>query len=113
MEHDIRQQLESASEVFGKERGINYGFFLIGISVQIAAHILHAVQNMPRFTLLGAFKNKMLHKMRHALLVFEFIARSGIYRKTTISHLRQRRFVDDAQAVRQCMQMIARLYFFC
>ena len=99
--------------MFGKKCGINYGFFLIGVSVQIAAHILHAVQNMPRPALPGAFKNKMLHKMRHPLLVFEFIACSGIHRKTTISHLRQGGFMDDAQAVRQCVLIMTRLYFFC
>jgi miniconductance mechanosensitive channel len=77
------------------------------------ALVSDSFQNMPRPALPGAFKNKMLHKMRHPLLVFEFIACSGIHRKTTISHLRQGGFMDDAQAVRQCVLIMARLYFFC
>lgn len=81
MEYNIRQQFESTPEVLSKECRINHRLFLIGVSVQIATHILHAVQNMPRLAFFGTLKNKMFHKMRHTLFIFKFIARSGIYCK--------------------------------
>ena len=83
MEYNIRQQFESAPEVLSKECRINNRLFLIGVSVQIATHILHAVQNMPRLAFLGTLKNKMFHKMRHALFILQFITGSGINCKAT------------------------------
>lgn len=73
--------------MLGQESRVNHRLFLVGVGVKVSAHILHTVQDMPCLTLGGTFKYKVLHKMRHTLLVFKLIARTRIYSKTTISHL--------------------------
>ena len=112
VEDNIRQQFESASEVLGKEGGVNYRLLLIGIGVEVAAHILHPVQDVPRLALGSPLEDEVLHKVSHTLFVFQFVARTGVYGKATISHLGRRRFVDDAQPVSQRMQIALRIYFF-
>ena len=86
MEYNIHQKFEGTAEMLGQESRVNHRLFLVGVSVEVAAHILHAVKDMPRFPLLRTFKYKVLHKMRHTLLVFKLVARTRIYGKTTISH---------------------------
>ena len=49
--------------MFGQESGIDYCLFLIGVSIQITAYILHPVEDMPGFPFLRPFKNEMLHEV--------------------------------------------------
>ena len=86
VEYNIHQKFEGTAEMLGQESRVNHRLFLVGVSVEVAAHILHAVQNVPCLALGGTFKYKVLHKMRHTLLVFKLVARTRIYGKTTISH---------------------------
>ena len=67
--------------------GIDYRLFFICISVQVAPHVLHPVEDMPGFPLLRSLKNQVFYKMVHSLLILRLIARSGIDGKATISHV--------------------------
>ena len=79
----MHQKFEGTAEMLGQESRVNHRLFLVGVSVEVTAHILHAVQNVPCLALGGTFKYKVLHKMRHTLLVFKLVARTRIYGKTT------------------------------
>ena len=87
VEHNVGQQLEGTGKVFGEEGGVDDGFLLVGIGIEVAAHVLHAVQYVPGFAFLRSLEYQMLYEMGHSLLVFALVARAGIYGKTTISHL--------------------------
>ena len=106
MKHNIPQQFEGTLQMLGQKGGIDYRLFFICISVQVAPHILHPVEDMPGFPFLRPLENKMLYEMSHPLLILRFITCSGIDGKTTIRHFRQSRFVDDTQAIRQCIFVI-------
>ena len=82
--------------MLGQESGINHRFFLISIGIQIAAYVLHAIQYVPSTTLLCAFEQHVLNKMRHALLVFGLIACTGINGIAAISHFRLNVLMDNA-----------------
>ena len=101
VENDVGQQLKGAREVFDGKSTIDHRFFLISIGIEVAAYILHAVQDMPGAAAARAFKEEMLHKMRHAVLCLQLVARAGIHGKAAIGHARARRFVDNAQSARQ------------
>ena len=106
MENDIRQQFQCSSEVLGQKCRIDHSFLFIGIRIQIATHILHAVQDMPSLPFPGTFKNKMLYKVSHSLFIFGLITGSGIYGKSAISHLRRRGFMNNAKSIGQGMYII-------
>ena len=106
MEYNISEQFEGTFQMPGQEGGIDNRLLFIRIGIQIAAHIFHAVKDMPRFSLLRPFKNKMFHEMSHSLLILSLIARSGIDGKTTISYFRESRFMNYAQAIRQCIFVV-------
>ena len=101
VEHDIGQQLERTPEVFGQESRIDDGLFLVGVGIEVTAHILHAVQYVPCLALARTLENEVFYEMSHALFVLQFVARTGIDGKATIGHFRGRRLVDNAQAVGQ------------
>ena len=63
MEYNISEQFEGTFQMPGQEGGIDNRLLFIRIGIQIAAHIFHAVKDMPRFSLLRPFKNKMFHEM--------------------------------------------------
>ena len=86
MKYNIPQQFKRPFQMFFQESGIDHRFFLISVSIQVAPHILHPVEDMPGFPLLRSLKNQVFYKMGHSLLILRLIARSGIDRKTTISY---------------------------
>ena len=108
VEYNIRQKFEGTAEMLGQESRVNHRFFLVGVGVEVTAHILHAVQDVPCLALGGTFEYEVLHKMRHTLLVFKLVARTRIYGKTTISHFGGRGFMNDAQAVGQDISVESR-----
>ena len=101
VEDDVGKQFEGAVEVFGQEGGVNHRFLLVGVGVEVAAHVLHAVQYVPRLALACAFEQHVLHEVCHAVLVLKLVARAGVDGKAAIGHRRGRGNVDDAQAIGQ------------
>ena len=95
------QQLEGAGKVLDGEGTVDHRLFLVGIGVEVAAHVLHAVQDVPRLALAGTLEDEVLHEVRHARLVFALVARAGIHGKAAIGHPRSERLMDDAQPVGQ------------
>ena len=83
------------------ERAVDHRLFLVGIGIEVSAHVLHTVQDVPGLALAGAFEEKVLHKVCHARLVLAFVACAGIDGKTAIGHPRGQGLVDDAQPVGQ------------
>ena len=94
VEHDVGKQFHGAGEMFFQKRTVHYRFFFIGISIQVAAHVFHAVKDMPRTAFLRTFKNKMLYEVCHSLLARPLIARTRIYGKAAICHVSRTRSMD-------------------
>ena len=101
VENNVREQFEGAVEVFGQEGGVNHCFLFVGIGIEVAAYVFHAVQYVPCLAFARAFEQHVLHKVRHAVFVLLFIARAGIDSKAAIGHRRGQGDVDDAQSIGQ------------
>ena len=82
---------------------MHHRLLLVGIGVQVAAHVLHAVQDVPGLPPGGSFENQVLHEVRHALLVLAFVARAGIDGKAAVRDRESLRLVHQPQAVGQRM----------
>jgi len=108
MKYNIRQQFKGPAEVLSKESRIDNRLFFIGVSIQVTTYILHTIENMPGFPLLCTFKNKMFHKVRHALFILKLITGSGINSKTTISYIGIGRLMDNTQTVGKCIFVMSR-----
>ena len=56
MEHQVRHQFEGTVVVFLHKDGIDEGFFLGRVGVQLPSYIFHTVQDMPRLPFFGSFE---------------------------------------------------------
>ena len=57
VEYNIRQKFKCTAEMLGQESRVNHRLFLIGVGVEVSAHILHTVQDVPCLTLGGTFES--------------------------------------------------------
>jgi hypothetical protein len=85
--------------MFHEERTIYHRLFLVGVSVEVASHMFHPVEDVPSVTFLCSFEKKVFHEMRHPLFVVGFIASTGIDGKATIGHGRCVRSMDKTDSV--------------
>lgn len=92
--------------MFFQKGAVDHGLFLVGISVQIASHILHPVQDMPGFAFVCSLENEVFHKMGHTLLVRQLVACAGINGITAVSYIRRAGGMNDAKSVRQSKSTI-------
>ena len=111
VENDVREQLYGSWEVFDEESTIYHGFLLVRIGVQVAAHMFHAVYDVPRVAFLRPLEHQMLHKVCHALLVVRLVACAGVDGKAAISHFRGVSGMDDPQPVGECMGVVYHCFF--
>ena len=74
--HDIRQYVRRQRQILVDHLGVIIGTQLAGRGVQMPAHRIHFLGNLPRGTLLRAFEGHMLHKMRQAVFLRRFQHRS-------------------------------------
>ena len=100
VEHDVREQFGSPFEVFAEKSGIDHHLLLVRVGIQVAAHMLHAVQYVPGSSVGSALEQHVFYKMRHSLPVERFVACAGFDGKSAVSHPGRRWRMDDAQAVR-------------
>ena len=106
VEHDVRQQFGGTEEMLFQESAVHYGLFLVGISVQVAAHPFHPVQNVPGLPFAGSFEDEVFHKMGHALFVIPLVTGTGIYGIATIGHAGRTGSLNNPQAVRKSMRLV-------
>ena len=87
--------------MFFQKSTVDYSLFLVGVGVQIASYIFHAVQDMPGLPLMGSLEDKVFHKVGHTLLVRLFIACAGINGITAVSNICRAGCMNDTKSVRQ------------
>ena len=58
-EYNIHQKFEGTAAMLGQESRVNHRLFLVGVSVEVTAHILHAVQDAVSYTHLDVYKRQV------------------------------------------------------
>ena len=101
VERQVGHQLERPPEMLLHEDRVDEGLLLRRIGVQLAADVLHAVQDVPRAPLVRPLEKHMLHEMGQPHLVGALVAGAGVHREAAIGHRRVDRQVHQPQAVRQ------------
>ena len=99
VEDDVQEQGDGALQVLAQEGGIVDGLFLARVGVEVAAHALHAVQDLHGCEALGALEGHVLHKVRHTALAVQLMARAGGHGNAGIDNIRGRGGQDDAKTV--------------
>ena len=62
-----------------EEGGLDAGFLLGGESVEVAAHVIEATQDMVGLAVLCAFEDGVLHEMGKTVLRRQFISRTSLH----------------------------------
>ena len=101
VEYEVAHQLDGAGKMLRQEHRIEDRLLLGRISVQLTAHRLHAIENVPRFAPPGPLEKQMLHEVGQSVLAFALVARTGMYRETGIRDLRRDKLVNHLQPVGQ------------
>ena len=101
VEDDVGEQLEGTRKVLLQECRVHHRLLLIGIGIEVATHILHAVQDVPGTALCRTLEEHMLHEMSETCLVGLLLARTCIDGVATVGYLGGRRCVYDAQTIGQ------------
>ena len=110
--HDIGEQFKGTHEVFLQECRIHHRLLLVSKGIEVAPHILHSVEDMPRPALPGTLEEHVLHEVGKALLVRPFITCAYIKGVATIDHRRRRLRMYDAQPIGQDGSIIGCLHSF-
>ena len=99
VEDDVGKQVHGPCDVLLQDSGVIHCSLLVGVGIQVAAHTLQTVENMPRFPAFGALEGDVLAEVSQALLARFLVAGTGVYLIAAIHHLAIRWQVDDAESV--------------
>ena len=99
MEDDVGKQIHGSCDVLLQDGGVIHCALLVGVGIQVAAHALQAVENVPGFSALGALEGDVLAEVSQAFLARLLVAGTGIYLIAAIHHLAIRWQVDDAESI--------------
>ena len=79
MEGDVGKEVEAALVMLLEEGGLQAGLLLGGKSIEVAAYVVEATQDMVCLAVLRAFEDGVLHKVGEAVFVGQLIARAGLH----------------------------------
>ena len=99
VEDDVGKQVHGPCDVLLQDGGVIHRALLVGVGIQVAAHTLQTVENVPRFPAFGALEGDVLAEVSQALLARLLVAGAGIYLVAAVHHLAIRWQVDDAESV--------------
>ena len=99
VEDDVGKQVHCSCDVLLQDGRVINRALLVGVGIQVAAHALQAVENVPRLASLGALEGDVLAEMRQPLLARLLVAGAGVYLVAAIHHLAIRWQMDDAESV--------------
>ena len=74
VEDDVHEQRQRAPEVLAEEGGVVDGLFLSGVGIEVAAHALHAVEDLHGGEVGSALEGHVFHEVCHAALAVELVA---------------------------------------
>jgi len=86
--------------VLPEESTVNAGFFLGGVGIDLAAHILHPAEDMIGGTFLRAFEKHMFQQVRNPVLFGHLISRSGVDHEPAMGNRTFHMKMDQADAIR-------------
>ena len=87
VEDDVGKQVHGPCDVLLQDSRVIHRTLLVGVGIQVAAHALQTVENVPRLAALGALEGDVLAEVSQALLARLLVAGTGIYLITAIHHL--------------------------
>ena len=99
VEDDVGKQIHGPCDVILQDGGVIHRSLLVGVGIQVAAHALQTVENVPGFSAFGALEGDVLAEVSQTLLARLLVAGAGIYLVAAIHHLAVRWQVDDAESV--------------
>ena len=99
VEDNVSEQFEGARKILLQEGRVDDRLLLVGIGIEVATDILHAVEYVPSATLCGALEEHVLDEVGQTSLVGLLVARAAIDGIATIDHRSGRRVVYDAQTI--------------
>ena len=86
--HHVGNQLGGTRQVARRIDTIEHRRVLGSEGVEFASHTLHAIEDVPRATVLGALEDGVLHKVGKAVAVIRVVTAAGIHRHATPAHSR-------------------------
>ena len=107
--HQVGDEFDGARHVARWKDRVDERFFFGCVGIEFAAHALHSVQNVPRFTAPRAFEDGMLHEVCQPE-ASAVVAASCLHSQPTISHASLSALIDDAQTVGKRVVMIGLLH---
>ncbi len=99
MKHHVGEQVDGAPGVLLQYAGVESRVFLIGVSIETAAHFLEAVKDDAGAAPLCSLEGHVLAEVGQSVVARRLIARSGFYLIAAIHDGRVHRHADDAQTV--------------
>ena len=87
VEHYVGEQVHGTGYVVAQYGGVVHGLLLVGEGVEVAAHALEAVHDVPCAAVRGALERHVLAEVGHALLAWELVARAGVHGIAAVHHL--------------------------
>ena len=99
VEDDVGKQVHGPCDVLLQDGGVIHRALLVGVGIQVAAHTLQTVENVPCLAAFGALEGDVLAEVSQAFLARLLVAGAGIYLVAAIHHLAIRWQVDDAESV--------------
>ena len=87
VEDDVGKQVHGPCDVLLQDGGVIHRALLVGVGIQVAAHTLQTVENVPGFSAFGALEGDVLAEVSQALLARFLVAGTGIYLIAAVHHL--------------------------
>ena len=98
VEHHVEEKLGCTRQVFFHEGRIDHRLLLVGVGIEVAAHTLHAVDDVPGVAMGRALEHHVFAEVCHALFRGQFVARAGSDGNTAVGHGRLGGHVDETKS---------------
>ena len=99
VKHDVGNQFHRTFQMLPHEGSIHHRFLLVRVSIQVATHSLHPVNDVPRLPLLRSLKHHVFAEMRHPLFAHLLVTCANINADAAIRHIRRRWNLNQPQPV--------------
>ena len=101
MEDDVAEKFCGTGIVLIEKCGMDHGFLLGCIRVQLTANVFHTAEHVIRLPVAGSFEDGVLHKMGKSVFLRQLIARTHIDEKAEVCHWRVHLTMNTTDAVRK------------
>ena len=106
VEDNVGEEIHGSGYVLLQDGGIVYRALLVGVGIEVAAHALQAVEDMPSLASLGTLEGNVLAEVGQSLFARQLVAGASVYLIAALHHLAIRRQVDDAESIIECISIV-------